>query len=90
MAKDKLEEMKTMADDVRLEDALQTIKDILWRFEENCEGRRAVYEVLGCLVEDLTVEGVCPACIAGTMTAVFDAMGVDTKVHVEDDDSVFH
>ncbi len=90
MTDSKLDETSQVGDDVRLEVALQTIKDVLWRFEENCEGRRGVYEVLGCLIEDLTQEGICPACISETMSAVFDAVGVDVTVHREDDESVLH
>ena len=76
-------------DDVRLETSLQTIKDVLWRFEDACEGRRSVYDVLGCLVEDLIQEGVCAACINETVNLVFDAVGADPERH-RDEESVYH
>jgi hypothetical protein len=81
---------KQIADDARLEQALQTIKDVLWRFEDNCDGRRGVYEIIGCLVEDLILEGVCAACIEETVNSVFDATGVDTVTHKGDQDSIYH
>ena len=83
------EETVNGADEVRLDSALQTIKDVIWRFEDACEGRRSVYDVVGCLVEELVREGVCPACIDETVKAAFDALSVDATQH-KDDDSVFH
>lgn len=78
------------ADEARVEFALSTIKDVLWRLEESCEGRRNVYEVLGYLLEDLIREGICPACINETMNAVFEATGADLDNHREDEGSVYH
>ncbi len=78
------------ADDARVELALSNIKDVLWRLEESCEGRRNVYEVLGYLIEDLIREGICPACVNETMAAVFEATGADLDNHREDEGSVYH
>ncbi len=78
------------ADEARTELALQNIKDILWRLEESCEGRRNLYEVFGYLVEDLIREGICPACVQETLTAVFEATGADLENHRDDEGSVYH
>ena len=77
-------------DDVRLEAALLTIKDIMWRFEEVSEGRRSAYEIVGCLIEDLVREGLCPACISESVANIFQGMGVDPTVHIEDQGSTYH
>lgn len=78
------------ADDARVELALSNIKDVLWRLEESSEGRRNVYEVLGYLIEDLIREGICPACVNETLSAVFEATGADLDNHREDEGSVYH
>lgn len=83
------EEAQDSADEIRLESALQTIKDVIWRFEDACEGRRSVYDIMGYLVEDLVKEGVCGACIRETVQDVFDAAGIDPVKH-RDDGSVYH
>jgi hypothetical protein len=48
-------------DDIRCEATLQTMEDVLWRFNESNEGTLAVYDVLGFLIEDLIKEGFCAA-----------------------------
>ncbi len=86
-----MDEVKSQErDDVHLEIALQTIKDVLWRYEESSEGRRSLYEVLGCLMEDLVREGICAACINDTLKDVFDAVGADLENHRDDEGSVYH
>lgn len=78
-------------DDIRLELALQVIKDVIWRFEEASEGRRAMYEVLGCLIEDLvTSEGACPACINETVHMVFQGIGANVDEHLDNQGSTYH
>ncbi|HEY5646108.1 MAG TPA: hypothetical protein VIS76_09215 [Pseudomonadales bacterium] len=83
-------------DDVRCEAALQTLEDVLWRFNESNEGTLAVYDILGFLVEDLVKEGFCAACVNETVSQALERTGVDLKRHREDDgmlrgpDDVFH
>jgi hypothetical protein len=84
------EELKQARDDIRCEAALQTLKDVLWRFEEASEGGRSVYDVLSYLLEDLLREGVCPACMNEMFAATFTSAGADPTQHREDDGEVFH
>ncbi len=83
-------------DDVRCEAALQTLQDVLWRFNESNEGTLAVYDVLGFLVEDLVKEGFCAACVSETVSAALARTGMDLTQHREEDglvrgpDDVFH
>lgn len=83
-------------DDVRCEAALQTLEDVLWRFNETNEGTLAVYDVLGFLVEDLIKEGFCAACVNETVQAALERTGVDLTQHREEEDlqrgpsDVFH
>lgn len=72
-------------DDVRCEAALQTLQDVLWRFNETNEGTLAVYDVLGFLIEDLIKEGFCAACVSETMTQALERTGMDPKRHREDE-----
>ena len=83
------DETKNAEDEIRLDIAVRTIQDVMWRFEDSCEGRRSIYDLMGCLLEDLIREGVCAACMDETLNAAFDASGVDVTQH-KDDDSVFH
>lgn len=76
-------------DEVRMEVAIQTIKDVLLRFEENGEGTRSVYELIGYILQDLLTEGLCPACLNEVLTVAFTETGADAQTH-KDEDSVFH
>ena len=84
------EELKQVRDDARCEAAVQTLKDILWRFDEIGEGNYNLYDLLGFVVEDLVREGCCGACVHETMTSVLERLGVDPTVHREDPDAVYH
>ena len=77
-------------DDVRCEAALQTIKDVLWRFDETSEGTYTMYDLLGFVVEDLVNEGCCAACINETVAAAFQQTGADITEHRQEGDAVFH
>ena len=77
-------------DDVRCEVAVQTLKDVLWRFDETSEGERSIYDLLSYMLEDLLREGVCPACVNETVAAAYTAAGVDPAVHNDAGDSVLH
>ncbi len=84
------DELKHARDDLRCEAAVQTLKDVLWRFEEMNEGTYTMYDLIGYLVEDLVREGCCAACINETLTASFKEVGADPLEHRQDGDAVFH
>ncbi|MCB1684406.1 MAG: hypothetical protein R3E82_07555 [Pseudomonadales bacterium] len=92
------EDQQRQRDDIRCDAALQTLEDVLWRFNESSEGTLSVYDLMGFLVEDLVREGFCPACVNEAMAAGLARSGGDPKVHRNDDgelvvrgpDDVFH
>jgi hypothetical protein len=93
------EEQKEQRDDLRCDAALQTIEDVLWRFNESNEGTLSAYDVIGYLVEDLVTSGFCAACIRETVDAAFKRCEADTVNHRAEDeegiiprspDDVFH
>ncbi len=84
------DEQKQLRDDARCDAAVQTLKDVLWRFDEMSEGSYSLYDVIGYVVEDLIREGSCAACINETVTAVYKDLAVDPTVHRGDGDAVFH
>ena len=84
------DELKQVRDDARCDMAVQTLKDVLWRFEETGDGTYNLYTVIGYLLEDLVREGCCGACLSETLAAVLTELGVDPTVHAEDGDSVLH
>ena len=85
------DEHRRIRDEARCDFTLQTIKDVLWRFQEMGEGTYTLYDAIGYLVEDLVKEGCCAACIQETITGAFQHLGVDTTQHrPEEGDAVFH
>ena len=84
------DELKQVRDDARCDMAVQTLKDVLWRFEETGEGSYNLYTVIGYLFEDLVREGCCGACLSETLAAVLTELGVDPSEHREDGDTVLH
>jgi len=93
------EELKQQRDDLRCDAALQTIEDVLWRFNESNEGTLTAYDVIGYLVEDLVSSGFCAACIRESVDAAFKRSKADTVNHRAEDeegiiprspDDVFH
>ena len=84
------DEQQRLRDDARCEAAVQTLKDVLWRFDEMSEGTYTLYDLLGYLLEDLIREGCCAACIDETVSAVYKEVGVDPTVHRQDDEAVYH
>ncbi len=84
------DELKQVRDDARCDMAVQTLKDVLWRFEETGDGANNLYTVMGYLFEDLVREGCCGACLSETLAAVLTELGVDPTVHADDGDSVLH
>ena len=84
------EQLTQERDELRMEIAIQTTKDILLRFEEMSEGSRSVYEVLGFLLQDLINDGLCPACINAAVSNAFIQTASDTEKHKDDEESVYH
>ena len=82
------EELKQARDDVRCEATVQTVKDVLWRFEETSEGTRTLYDLLGYIVEDLVREGCCAACISETLNDAYKDAGADPTEHRRDDQTL--
>lgn len=82
------DQIKQARDDIRCEGAVQTMKDVLWRFEETSEGTYSLYDLIGYVVEDLVREGCCAACINETLAAVFNDVGADPSEHRGDGDTV--
>ena len=82
------EELKQARDDVRCEATVQTVKDVLWRFEETSEGTRSLYDLLGYIVEDLVREGCCAACINETLNAAYKDAGADPVEHRRDENTL--
>ncbi len=84
------EEVKQVADEARLDTVLQTLKDILFRFDEQCDGTYTLYDMMGYLAEDLVNEGCCGACIKEAIEHAFEQAGVDMSQHRQDGDAVYH
>lgn len=80
------DELKQQRDDLRCDAALQTIEDVLWRFNESNEGTLNAYDVIGYLVEDLISSGFCAACIRETVDAAFKRVNADTVNHRAEDE----
>jgi len=81
------EEFRQQRDDVRCDAALQTLQDVLWRFNEANEGTLSAYDVFGFLVEDLIQSGFCPACISESVEAAFERCNADRVQHKAEDES---
>lgn len=87
---DKIDDAIKERDELRMEVAIQTAKDILFRFEENSEGNRSVYEVIGFLLQDLLGEGLCPACLNEVIAEAFADSGANVTIHNDEAGSVYH
>lgn len=84
------DELSKARDDARAQAAVQTMKDVLWRFDETSEGSYSIYDVLSFLVEDMVAEGCCAACVQESMTAAFEQAGGNPQEHLPEDDAVLH
>ena len=82
------EEIKQVRDEARCEAAVQTLIDVVRRFEETSEGSYTAYDLVGFLVEDLVRDNLCPACITETVAAVFQDLGADPTRHIASEDTV--
>ena len=47
-----------------------------------------MYDVVGMVVEDLIVEGMCPACLANAIDRAYSNANASRDVHVTDDQAV--
>ncbi len=84
------EESQEEHDEIRCESALQTIEDVLFRFDETSGGTYSIYDLLSFLVEDLVKEGCCAACIREAVQAAFEQAGANASEHTQDGDAVVH
>ena len=84
------DELSKARDDARAQAAVQTMKDVLWRFDETSEGSYSIYDALSFLVEDLVAEGCCAACVQESVGAAFEQAGANPQEHMPDDDAVLH
>jgi len=84
------DELSRARDDARAAAAVQTMKDVLWRFDEAGEGSYSVYDALGYLVEDLVAEGCCAACVQEAIAAAFVQANANPQEHLPDDEAVLH
>ena len=82
------DELKQARDESRCEAAIQTIKDVMWRFEEMNEGSYTLYDLIGYVMEDLVREGFCAACITEATAAAFESIGASTAEHRTDEGTV--
>ena len=84
------DEVRKARDEARCHLVVQTVKDVLWRFDESSEGHYSIYDMLSFLVEDLVAEGCCAACVHESVTAGFEQAGVNPLEHKPDDAAVLH
>ena len=82
------DEAREMRDATRAEAVAKVIGDVLWRFNEMHEEAVTVYDVISMVVEDLIVEGMCPACLANTIDMAYSNAGASRDEHVTDDRAV--
>lgn len=80
------EEQRRMRDDVRAQTVARAVEDLLWRFNEEHEETLSVYDVIGSIMEGLVSEGMCPACIAESVTEAYRRANADPGQHVTEDD----
>ncbi|NJN50803.1 MAG: hypothetical protein HC809_02480 [Gammaproteobacteria bacterium] len=82
------ERARRMRDDVRAQTVARALEDLLWRFNEEHEETLSVYDVIGAVVEGLVGEGMCPACIAESITEAYQRANADPAQHVNEDDGM--
>ena len=84
------DDLQRIADEVRIDSALSTIKDVLYRLEEASQGSVTLYDALSYLTEDLVREGSCAACLKEAVDRAFKETGANTEEHVQEGEAVFH
>ncbi len=74
----------------RREMALQAIREIMIAFEESSETELTLYDLLGDLIDDMVASGGCAACIQDMLTVICKEHDVDTVVHRQGKEAVYH
>ena len=82
------DQAREMRDATRADAVAKVVGDVLWRFNEEHEGAITLYDVVGMVVEDLIVEGMCPACLANAIDIAYSNAKASRDVHVTDDRAV--
>ncbi len=75
------DEMKRARDDARCQVAVQTLVDVLLRYEQLDEGTHTAYDVLSYAMEDLIREGLCAACLQDALVGACNQLNVDPGIH---------
>ena len=88
--KENNEELQRVLDEVRIDSALSTVKDVFYRVEEVTQGEVTVYDLMSFLAEDLIREGSCPACLLEGANRAFKETGANTDEHIQDGEAVYH
>ncbi len=79
------DQAREMRDATRADAVAKVVGDVLWRFNEEHEEAITVYDVIGMVVEDLIVEGMCPACLASAIDIAYTNASAARDVHITDD-----
>ena len=82
------DQAREMRDATRADAVAKVVGDVLWRFNEEHEEAITVYDVIGMVVEDLIVEGMCPACLANAIDIAYSNASAARDVHITDDQAV--
>ena len=78
----------TDSEDVRCQITVQTILDVLMRFEETTAGKHSTYDVLSYVMEELVQQGFCAACLQDALQGACDSQSVD--LHTHQDSGILH
>ena len=82
------DQAREMRDATRADAVAKVVGDVLWRFNEEHEEAITVYDVIGMVVEDLIVQGMCPACLASAIDVAYANTNAARDVHITDDQAV--
>ena len=82
------EDLKRGRDDARCQVAVQTLVDLLMRYEQLDEGTYTAYDVLSYVMEDLIREGSCAACIQDALLSACNQTNTDPGVHHSEEGTV--
>ena len=73
--------MKRGRDDARCQIAVQTVVDVLLRYEQLDEGTYTAYDLLSFAMEDLIREGLCAACLQDALLSACNQLNADPGIH---------
>ena len=79
------DEAREMRDATRADAVAKVVGDVLWRFNEEHEEAITVYDVIGMVVEDLIIQGMCPACLANAIDIAYTNANAARDVHIMDE-----